>query len=140
MVRRGASRLAHHKAQAGFSLIELLLTVVFVMLGTQMIQANFLRASDVYGRYTNTLKALLWSSERTARAREALLMEEESEGSGSGVWQTPNKEFKWQQSTQPLAGRNLHSIQVELAWSESGKPFKFQKEIYVYKKDLSQGT
>ncbi len=129
MVRR-----AHHKAIAGFSLIELMLTMVFVMLGAQMIQGTMLRAADVYGRYTNTLKVILWSQEQTERAREALLRDELE--SKSGTLEAPNKEFEWRQDAVPMEGPNLYRIDLLMSWAEGGKPLTFQKSVYVYQKDL----
>ena len=135
MVRRGPSGLARRN-NAGFSLIELMLTMVFVMLGAQMIQGTMLRAADVYGRYTNTLKVILWSQEKVERAREALLRDELE--SKSGILETLNKEFEWRQDVLPMEGPNLYRIDLSLAWKEGGKPLTFQKSVYVYQKDLLQ--
>ena len=122
---------------SGFSLIELMLTMVFVMLGAQMIQGTMLQAANVYGRYTNTLKVILWSQEQTERAREALLRDELE--SKSGILEAPNKEFEWRQDVTPMEGPSLYKIDFSISWAESGKPFTFQKSLYAYQKDLSQG-
>lgn len=119
-------------------MVELLLTLVFVMLGVQMIQGSFLRAADVFGRYSNTLKVMTWADESLAHAREALLKNEFA-GSEDGVLHVPNKDFTWQQSIMLLDGSNLYSIALKVSWTEGGKPLDFEKQIYVYKKDLSQG-
>ncbi len=129
MVRRD-----HRNAEAGFSLIELMLTMIFVMLGAQMIQGTMLRAADVYGRYTDTLKVILWSQEQVEMAREALLSDELE--SKSGVLEAPNKEFEWRQDVVPMEGPNLYKVDLSLSWTESGKPLTFQKSVYVYQKDL----
>ncbi len=119
-------------------MIELLLTVVFVLMGSQMIQGGFLRAADVFGRYSSTLKMMLWAEEQNARAREALL-KDGSEGSTGGTLALDGREYSWEQTAQMLPERNLHAIRLSVAWAESGRPQTLQKEIYVYKKDLSQG-
>jgi hypothetical protein len=119
---------------SGFSLIELMLTMVFVMLGAQMIQGTMLRAADVYGRYTDTLKVILWSQEQTERVHESLLKDELE--SKSGVLEAPNKTFEWRQNVTPMDGPNLYKIDLSLSWAESGKPIHFQKSLYAYKKDL----
>ena len=137
MVRRGPSGLAHHN-ETGFSLIELMLTMVFVALGSMMIQGTMLRAADVYGRYTNTLKTLLWADEQAQRAREALLMGD-FEPSKSGMLEAPNKEFSWTQDMEPLETPNLYRLDLHVTWTESGKPFELQRSQYVYQKDASQG-
>ena len=123
---------------AGFSLIELMLTMVFVTLGSMMIQTTMLRAADVHGRYTNTLKTQLWADEQAERARETL-MYDELDSFASGVIEAPNKEFSWEQKLEPLATPNLYRLDLNVSWAESGKPFTFQRSQYVYQKDLSQG-
>ena len=140
MVRRAVrlrSPLAHHKSVGGYSMVELLLTVVFVALGTQLIQGSFLRAAEVLGRYSDTLKVMVWADEQTARTREELL-DGEPEYSQSGTLQYPNKDFAWNQTVQSLSGPNLYGINLSVEWAESGRPQKLLKEIYVYKRDLSQ--
>ena len=119
-------------------MIELLLTVSFVMLGSQMIQGGFLRAADVFGRYSNTLKMILWTEEQSALAREALLRDE-LESSKGGALVLGGKEFSWQQTSQMLPEPNLYAIKLSASWAESGRPQTLQKEIYAYKRDLSQG-
>ena len=128
---------ARPNTEAGFSLIELMLTMVFVMLGAQMIQGTMLRAADVYGRYTNTLKVILWSQEQTERAREALLRDELE--SKTGILEALNKEFEWRQDVTPMDGPDLYKVDLSLSWAESGKPVNFQKSLYVYQKDRLQG-
>ena len=122
------------KKEAGFSLIELMLTMVFVMLGAQMIQGTMLRAADVYGRYTDTLKVSLWSQEQVDRAREALLRDELE--SKSGTLEAKNKDFQWRQDVVPMDGHNLYKLDLSMSWTESGKPLTFQKSVYIYQKDL----
>lgn len=124
--------------QAGYSMIELLLTLVFVALGTQMVQGSFLKAADMFGRYSNTLRTVLWSEAQASLARETLLRDEFVE-SANGTLNFSNKELAWQREATALETRNLYSIRLSTSWSESGKPQRFEKEFYVYKKDLSQG-
>jgi len=113
-----------------------MLTMVFVMLGAQMIQGTMLRAADVYGRYMDTLKVILWSQEQVESAREALLRDEL--GPKSGILEAPNKQFEWRQDVTPMEGPKLYKIDLSMSWAESGKPLTFQKSLYVYQKDLPQ--
>lgn len=122
----------------GYSLVELLLTVVFVMLGSQMIQAGFLRAADVFGRYSGTLKIVVWTEEQAAHAREALLRDQLA-GSEAAVLEFDGRPYDWRQETDMEPTPNLYSIRQTVSWSESGRPQTFQKEFYAYRKDASQG-
>lgn len=128
------SRLAHH--QGGFSLIELLLTVVFVTLGSQLIQGGFLRAADLFGRYQSTLRAMVWSLEQEERGREMVLKSEQKGASGS--LDTAGKPIQWQSAVQSGEEPNLYSVRLSASWSEGGRPMNFQKELYVYQRDASQ--
>ncbi len=121
-------------SQRGFSLIELMLTMVFVMLGTLMIRGTMLRAADMYGRYTSTLKTLLWADEQVERSREALLRGE-LEGK-SGTLEVPGRQFNWDQDVSGLGTPGLFRLDLLLDWTESGKPVTFQRSLYVYQKDI----
>ena len=114
-----------------------MLTMVFVVLGSMMIQGTMLRAADVYGRYTNTLKIMLWADEQAQLARQAMLMGE-PDLSKSGTLETPNKQFVWDQSLDSLPTPNLYQLSLNISWTESGKLFTFQRSQYVYHKDPSQ--
>ena len=122
---------------AGFSLIELMLTVCFVTLGSLLIQGSFMRAADMFGRYTHTLQALVRMDQVGALAREQFLYSDAGDtGSQSGTWDLEGKPCDWSQDIQPL-GPGLYSIRVKAHWMESGKPLELQSELYAYKKDLS---
>ena len=123
--------------QAGFSMVELLLTVVFVTLGSLMIQGTFMKAADVFGRYSHTLRAILWAEQCIARSREAVLRDEPA-GAEAGVLQASGKDIQWTGETRPVdAGPDLYSILVSMFWTESGRPLNYKKELYVYQRDLS---
>ncbi len=117
----------------GFSLIELMLTVVFVTLGSQMIQGGFLRAADMFGRYTHTLQAMVWRDGQMAAAREALVRDAESVGSESGVWARSGREYSWTREVGSMDTPDLYSIHFTVSWVEGGKPLRLEKEIYAYR-------
>ena len=122
---------------SGFSLIELMLTVCFVMLGSLLIQGSFMRAADMFGRYTHTLQALVRMDQAAALAKEQLLYGGDDGAVGqNGVWDLEGKSCDWSQDIQTL-GPGLVSIQVKARWTESGKPLELQSELYAYKKNLS---
>ena len=125
------------RRKAGFSLIELMLTMVFVALGSMMIQGTMLRAADIYGRYTNTLKVMVWADEQAQLARQSMLMDE-SESSKNGTLEAPNKQFSWNQRLEGLGSPNLYQLSLNVSWTESGKPFTFERSQYIYHEDPSQ--
>ena len=111
--------------------------MVFVALGSMMIQGTMLRAADVYGRYTNTLKVMVWADEQAQLARQSMLMDE-TELSKSGTLEAPNKQFSWKQRMDGLGSPNLYQLSLNVSWTESGKEFTFERSQYVYQKDPTQ--
>jgi len=119
-------------------MIELMLTVVFVVLGSQMVQGGFLRAADMFGRYTNTLKTMVWVDGEIAVAREALVRDELDGAGGSGVLTRSGKEVTWKREVSSMDTPGLYSIHFSTAWTEGGRPLSLDKEVYVYHPDLPQ--
>ena len=57
----------------GFSMIEVMIATVVLLLGTVMIHESFLRTADLFGRYLHTLKVRSWMDEQMWSAREAIV-------------------------------------------------------------------
>ena len=119
-----------------------MLTVSFVLMGTLLIQGSFMRAADMFGRYSHTLMAMAWTHREDARVREELLY---SDGAGadsqSGTLQlSDGKTCQWSREVQSSSGPGLYSIRTEVHWTESGRPVDLQSEFYVYKKSIPQGA
>ena len=123
-------------SNAGFSLIELMLTVCFVMLGSLLIQGSFMRSADMYGRYTHTLQALTRVDQAMAAAKEQLVYSEGATGNHSGNWQLGEKSCEWSEEVVSEGGPGLYSIRLQAHWTEGGKPLELKSELYAYKKDL----
>ncbi len=123
---------------SGFSLVELLVTLVFVALGSQMIQGGFLRAADMFGRYSNSIGVMVWLHERTAQIHENLYRNEPIAESAPEISTGLGKEFRCSQSADARPEPNLFSIKHSVEWTEGGKPVKIDREAYVYQPDPSQ--
>lgn len=119
-------------------MIELMLTVVFVVLGSQMVQGGFLRAADMFGRYTNTLKTMVWADGQIAAAREAMVRDELDGAGDSGVSMRSGKEIAWKRAVGSMDTPNLYSIHFSASWTEGGKPLSLDKEVYAYHPDPLQ--
>jgi Tfp pilus assembly protein PilV len=125
------------KTNSGFSLIELMLTVSFVMLGAILLQGSYMRSAEIFGRYTHSLEGMVWAQEQISQAREALLMSDEYTPSDSGTIQSGGKSIDWSRETRSASGTNLHSINMKLSWKEGSKVVDMEAEQYVYKNPIS---
>lgn len=121
-------------SSAGFSLIELMLTVSFVMLGAILLQGSYMRSVEIYGRYTHSLGAMVWMQEQINKTKENLLFSEEGVASQGGVVQDGGKDIQWSLETQPAAETDLYSIDMKMSWKEGSKSIEMEGEQYVYKK------
>lgn len=124
-------------SRAGFTLIEVMLAVVFLALGTLMIQEGFLRSANLYGRYVNTIRASVWMNGRLWSARETTLFSEEVPPSENGELVLGGVPFRWSLGVQQV-DEVLYALRLAVEWNEGSRPLTLTREIYATKpKQLS---
>ena len=121
-------------------MIELMVTVIFVTLGSFLIQGSFLRSADMFGRYSHSLALMDWMDEQSSKTRENLLYFDGAEGSESGEGSLDGRPFSWTREVQALDPPELNSILYTVRWAESGKPIELKNEQYAYKKSSLPGS
>ncbi len=115
-------------------MIELMVTVVFVALGSFLIQGSFLRSADMFGRYSHTLRLIDWTNAESEKVREDILYGDGvSEGSTSGQGSLDGRPFSWTREVASLDLPGLESILYTVRWNESGRPVELKNEQYAYK-------
>ncbi len=115
-------------------MIELMVTVVFVAMGSFLIQGSFLRSADMFGRYSHTLKLIDWTNAESAKVREAIVYGDGvSEGAVNGEGSLDGRPFSWKREVSSLDLPGLDSVHYTVRWQESGRPVELQNEQYVYK-------
>ncbi len=118
----------------GFTLVEVLMAVAMLALGTLLIQEGFLRSAYLYGRYANTMRASVWVNERLWQAREAVLFSEDPPAPDGGEFTSEGVPFRWALGVEalPLA-KDLYALKLTVDWSEGGRPLSLVREIYAAK-------
>ena len=119
----------------GLTLIELMVAVAVLCLGTTLIQEGLLRCLTLLGRYSHTLTAEGWMEERLWQAQEDTLYSTEAAGGdGQGQIMLGNRPYDWALTVQSLSGASqLYSFRLRMSWTESGVPLELVKERYATK-------
>ncbi len=119
----------------GFTLIEVMVSVVILSIGTLMIQEGMLRSVDLFNRHSNTLKAELWMDRKISEVEEDLFFAEfPALGNDAGAFTRDGRPFNWSTvSEQSPEGKNLFRVQLTVSWLEAGRPRSTQKQIYAFK-------
>ncbi len=108
-----------------------MVTVVFLSIGTLMIQEGFLRAAGLYGRYANTLRAMLWADAKLWEGREGVQYAPSPEVAvQDGRFLSGGKSFSWHFETRQL-GVNLFAVRVDVAWHEGDRDLHLTREAYA---------
>lgn len=125
-------------SRGGFSLIELMLTVSFVLLGALLIQGSYMRSIDMFGRYTTSLKSIVWMDEQTAHTRETILSSEGAGLSDSGVLSEGGRVMNWSEEVTSAPYRDLYKVTIKVQWTQGSKPVQIESAQYVHRPDLSK--
>lgn len=123
----------------GLTLIEVMLTVSLLSLGTVMIyQANIL-SLGVYGRYSHRLGLQTWAEEKIWEAKQSILESENPEaGESSGNIQHLGGNYDWKSETELTWESedkkiSFYAIQLTISWEEEGKPTFLSRSAHLQK-------
>ncbi len=115
------ARMISKTGNKGFTLIEVMVTVSVLALGTILIQQGLLRSATVLNHYSNLLTVQRWNHERFWASRDSLFYTKDAgEGKLSGSFTQANREFHWTESDQ-LEGQ-AYRVTLDLQWNEGNNP------------------
>ncbi len=122
----------------GFTLVEVMATVVVLSLCTLLVQEGFLQSLGMLTRYSNALKAQLWMDEAIGSAQAELLYSETpSLGTDRGTFLAETRAFQWQVSqNMAMIGKDLFEIEANVSWSEGNQPVRLTKKVYAEQPSL----
>ena len=125
--------------KSGFSMIEVMIATAVLLLGTVMIHESYLRAADLFGRYSDTLKVRLWMNGHLWDIKENLIYSPSpSEESSTGSFTDGGKNYNWSQDIRALSNPKFYDIRLSVNWNEGNQPFNLIKETYAFRKEISQ--
>lgn len=117
-----------------FSLIEVMVTVSILALGTVAIcQAN-LAALNAYSRYTGRLAVRGWAEEKIWEAKESLLQSEFPEaGKTSGQFRLENRNYEWELDIESYEVKDFYSIDLQVKWRAGVIPLALSRASFMQK-------
>lgn len=125
-------------SKKGFTLIEIMLAVVFLALGTLLIQEGYLRSATLFGTYSNSFRARQWLAGKMWELKESVLhAETPAAGSDQGSFTESEKSFSWLTSVDARGEENLYLLRAEVHWNEGNRPIQIEKEEYVCREEKS---
>ena len=116
------------RLNSGFSLMEVMVAVSILALGTVVIHQTFLRSATYIGRYAKELRASLWLHEQSWQVQEKKIYSEENdEAAAEGADGTVKVDMPGE--------KDLYRVLLSMEWPEGQGLSGLSKEIYVFKKD-----
>ena len=128
-----------YRNHVGFSLVEVMIAVSILALGTVVIHQNFLKSASYFGRYRSDLEVSLWMSEKMWQAVEATLYSKEGPGmTGEGVVSLPRRDYGWSQTADSSNEKDLYRFLLDVQLDGDLNPSHLTKEIYAFKSEPSK--
>lgn len=122
-----------NRTSAGFTLIELMITVAVLSMGTVMIQQGFLRSSSVLDRLSSSLKIQSWMDERIWEAKERLFYSESASlDNQGGDFTDSGRLFHWLLEVQPVSdGKDLYQIHLSVNWTDGNGAAQMARTVFA---------
>ncbi|MCP4650252.1 MAG: prepilin-type N-terminal cleavage/methylation domain-containing protein [PVC group bacterium] len=119
-----------HKPSAGFTLIEVMVSVVILAVGLVVIYESFLVSLDTINFFFNRLNAQFFINEKIWQVQQNL---DQSSGSflatqQSGIERIDGRRFNWQINlTLDDVTQELYDVDASISWDEASKSRSIQR-------------
>ncbi len=129
--RRQKSEVRSQKS--GFTLIEVMLAVSVLALGTLIIQQGLLRSANVLGHASNVLTVQSRADQKIWDVKETFLYAAAPSAEGqNGSFTGQGREFHWVVKAELLEPeQEFYLLRLTVNWLEGNKPMEFKREIYA---------
>ena len=125
-----------HKPSAGFTLVEVMVTVVVLSVGLVAVYEAFLVSLDTMGIFHNRLNAQFIATEQIDRIQRELNLPTGTflPSSQSGIREIDNRKFAWQLvlSLDDI-NQELYSVNAIVLWKDAQRERSINRQAYVKK-------
>lgn len=121
------------KNKYGFTLVEVMVTVAILSLGSLTVHQGLLRSANILIHYNCELAAIEWAEDKLWEAKDALLFSAEKiDPDSSGSFERAGRIFDWSLTADPVPGTDkLYLIRLSINWLEGNKPVNVVKACYA---------
>jgi prepilin-type N-terminal cleavage/methylation domain-containing protein len=119
--------------QAGFTLIEVMVSVAILAFGITAIYEAILTSLNIFGSYTKYLNTQAWINEQIWEAQDRVNHSRiVIVGENKGVIRLNNKDHEWTMQIDPLdMDAGLYALNIRLAWQEGGRTITLSRGAYA---------
>lgn len=121
------------KASAGFTFLELMVSVAVLAFGIVAIYEALLTSLNVFGSYSHYLNTRLWLSEEVWNVQDRVNHSDiVVTGDNHGQLYRHGKKFDWMTTLDPLdVEEGLYAMETRLSWEEGPRTVTLSRGGYV---------
>ncbi len=120
------------KGRGGFTLFEIIVTVVILSVGLVAIYEAFIVSANGFGYYSNTLTVQSWMDKKIWEAQDVLVRGgSEAAVSESGTFESGNKDVQFDLKKRAVIDGSLYELRLECLWREGGRDVSVSRVAYA---------
>jgi len=126
------------KTNRGVTLIEVMIAVAILSLGTLIISESNMNSMNVYGRYANLVMIHDWADQKIWEAKEEIFESEiPNTGSNAGTVTRQGRNYNWRQEVSSKDKENeLYTVSLTVEWEERGRTMNTSRYGFLFKPKL----
>ncbi len=120
------------KDRGGFTLFEVIVTVVILSVGLVAIYEALIVSVNGFGYYSNMLTVQSWMDKKIWEAQDILVRGgSEAEVSEGGTFKSGNKDVQFDLKKRAVIDGSLYELRLECSWREGGRDVSVSRVAYA---------